>query len=93
LADHTVSVICSLNLLNIIILVVIKPRIDLSTPILTNIISVVMISRLMINLRDPTLHKSADGDGIVSTSYAGPISTVVLEDTFSATSTVESEKS
>lgn len=79
------GVICSLNLLNIIILVVIKPRIDLSTPIVTNVLSVVMISRLMINLRDPTLHKPADSDGIVTASHAGLMSTVALEleDTFS----------
>ena len=54
-----------------------------------------MISRLMINLRDPTLHKPADSDEIVSASHAGPISTVALEDIFSTTGTVdvESEKS
>jgi hypothetical protein len=36
----------------------------------------------MINLRDPTLHKPADSDGIVTASHPRPISTAVLEDTF-----------
>jgi hypothetical protein len=36
----------------------------------------------MINLRDPTLHKPADSDGIVPASHPGPISTAVLEDNF-----------
>jgi hypothetical protein len=44
-----------------------------------------MVSRLMINLRDPTLHKPADGDGTDTASHAGPVSTVVLENTFSTT--------
>ena len=43
-----------------------------------------MISRLMINLRDPTLHNPADSDGTATSSHAGPVSTVVL-DTFSTT--------
>ena len=41
-----------------------------------------MTSRLMINLRDPTLHKPVDSDGIVTASRPRPISTAVLEDTF-----------
>ena len=51
-----------------------------------------MISRLMINLRDPTLHKPADSDGVVTAYHAGPISTLALEDTFSTTVGVESGK-
>lgn len=47
-----------------------------------NRVSVAMVSRLMINLRDPTLLKPADSDGSDSASHAGPISTVVLEETF-----------
>jgi hypothetical protein len=39
-----------------------------------------MISRLMINLRDPTLHRPADCDGTVTTSHAGYVSTVALEE-------------
>lgn len=42
-----------------------------------------MISRIMISLRDPTLHEPADSDGGVTTAYAGYISTVVLGDTHS----------
>jgi hypothetical protein len=44
-------------------------------------ISVVMISRLMINLRDPTLHSPAGCDGTVTTSHAGYVSTFMLDDT------------
>ena len=44
-----------------------------------------MTSRLMINLRDPTLHKAADTDGIVTASHTRPISTAVLEDAFITT--------
>jgi len=43
-------------------------------------VSVVMVSRIMINLRDPTLHEPADNDGTVTEPNAGPVSTVVLED-------------
>jgi hypothetical protein len=39
-----------------------------------------MISRLMINLRDPTLHRPADSDGTVTTSPPGYVSTVALEE-------------
>jgi len=74
------GVICSLNVLNIVILVGIQPRIDLSTPIFTNVVSVVMVSRIMINLRDPTLHEPADNDVTDTEPNAGPVSTVVLED-------------
>jgi len=38
-----------------------------------------MVSRLMINLRDPTLHRQTDSDEIDTTSYAGHVSTVLLE--------------
>ena len=38
-----------------------------------------MVSRLMINLRDPTLHKQADSDETDTASYAGHVSTVLLE--------------
>ena len=44
-----------------------------------------MVSRLMINLRDPTLHKPADSDVTDTGFHAGPVSTVVLENTFSTT--------
>lgn len=41
-----------------------------------------MVSRLMINLRDPTLHRPADCDGTITTSHAGyhDVSTVALEE-------------
>jgi len=87
------GVICSLNLLNIIVLVVIKPRIDLSTPIFTNLVSVAMVSRLMINLREVTLDKPANSDGTDTASHAGPISTVVLEDTFLSVGTAPESSS
>jgi len=41
-----------------------------------------MISRLMINLRDPELHEPDDRDGAFTTARAGYISTVVLDDAF-----------
>jgi len=72
------SVIWNFNLLNIIILLVITPHIDLSTPIFTVILSVVMVSRIMINLHDPTLHRPTDCDETVTTSNGGCVSTVVL---------------
>jgi hypothetical protein len=43
-----------------------------------------MISRLMINLRDPTLHNPADCD---TTSHDGYVSTFVLDDMAVATQT------
>jgi hypothetical protein len=49
-----------------------------------------MISRLMINLRDPTLHKPADCDGTVTTSHAGYVSTVVLEEIILTPTTIGS---
>jgi len=73
------GVIWNLNLANIIVLVV-KPSNRLGTPIVTNVLSVVMISRLMINLREPTLHRPADCDGTVTTSHAGYVSTVAFEE-------------
>ena len=51
-------------------------------------LSVVMTSRLMINLRDPSLHRPDDSDegDYDSLPNAGYVSTVVLElDTFSST--------
>jgi len=75
------SVIWNFNLFNIVILLVIKPQIDLSTPIFTVILSVVMVSRIMINLRDPALHKPADHDETVTTAHDGcVVSTFVLDD-------------
>ena len=38
-----------------------------------------MVSRLMINLRDPILHRQTDSDEIDTMSYAGHVSTVLLE--------------
>jgi hypothetical protein len=52
-----------------------------------------MVSRLMINLRDPTLHKPADSDGTDTASHAGPISTIVLEDTFLSVGTAPESSS
>jgi len=74
------GVICTFNLFNIIILLVIKPRIDLSTPIFTVILSVVMVSRIMISLRDPALHRPADRDETVTTAHDGCVSTLVVDD-------------
>lgn len=78
------SVIWNLNLVNVIVLLVTHPVLDLSTPIFTNVLSVVMITRLMINLRDPTIHSSADRDGTVTTSHVGYVSTLVLDETYSS---------
>jgi len=78
------GVIWNLNLVNVIILFVTNPVLDLSTPIFTNVLSVVMISRLMINLRDPTIHSPADRDETVTTSHVGYLSTLVLDDTHSS---------
>jgi hypothetical protein len=74
------SVIWNLNLVNIIVLLVTNPDLDLSTPIFTNILSVVMISRLMINMRDPALHNPTDYDETLTTSHAGYVSTFMLDD-------------
>jgi hypothetical protein len=38
-----------------------------------------MISRLMINLRDPELHKPDDRDEALTTTHGGYISTIVLD--------------
>jgi len=73
------GVIWNLNLLNVVDLAI-NPRTELSTPEFTYILSVVMISRLMINLRDPELHKPDDHDGAFTTAAAGYISTVVIDD-------------
>ncbi|KAI9508242.1 hypothetical protein F5148DRAFT_932007 [Russula earlei] len=65
------GVIWNLNLLNIVVLAI-NPVLDLSTPMFTNILSVVMVSRLMLNLRDPNIFRQADRDGTLTT--------VVLDD-------------
>jgi len=78
------GVIWNLNLVNIILLLV-KNRTNLSLPIFTNILSVVMISRLMINLRDPTLSRPADFNMALTVSHDGRVSTFVLEDTLPTT--------
>jgi len=80
------GVILNFNLFNVIVLLVITPRIDLSTPVFAVILSVVMVSRIMINLRDPTLCRPVDRDEVVtSTSHGGCLSTPVLDDSLYAT--------
>jgi hypothetical protein len=52
--------------------------VELATPVFANVLSVVMVSRLMINLHDPILHASTargDTDGTYSSSREGYIST------------------
>ena len=44
-----------------------------------------MVSRLMINLRDPTLSRPTDIDMALATCRDGRISTFVLEDTLPTT--------
>jgi len=44
-----------------------------------------MVSRIMINLRDPTLRRPVDRDEVVSTSQGGCLSTPVLDDSLNAT--------
>jgi hypothetical protein len=39
-----------------------------------------MISRLMINMRDPALQSPADWDGTLTTSHVGYVSTFALDD-------------
>lgn len=51
-----------------------------------------MVSRLMINLRDPMLHSPSDRDGAV-TSHVGYVSTVVLNDTSSIVLAAQTESS
>ena len=47
-----------------------------------------MVSRLMINLRDPTLQRQTDSDGTDTASYAGHVSTFFPElNTFSTVGT------
>jgi len=82
------GLIWNLNLLNVIYLAM-NPILDLSIPVFTNILLVVMVSRLMINLRDPGLHESDDRDGAFTTTRVGYISTVVLNDVFSTTRTTK----
>jgi len=75
------GVIWNLNLVNVIALFATNRNhtFHLSTPIITNVLSVVMITRLMINLRDPTIHTATDRDGVVTTSHIGYVSTLVLD--------------
>jgi len=56
----------SVNLANVIFLLTAKIPAELATPVFANVLSVIMVSRLMINLRDPVLHSSSargDTDG------------------------------
>jgi hypothetical protein len=51
-----------------------------------------MVSRIMINLRDPTLHSLAGRDETVTTSHYGRVSTLVLGDiTYTTTVGTQSE--
>ena len=43
-----------------------------------------MITRLMINLRDPTIHSPADRDEAVTTSHVGYVSTLMPDVTYSS---------
>jgi hypothetical protein len=68
----------SVNLLNIIFILKAKRPVELATPVFANVLSVVMVSRLMINLHDPMLHTSTfrgDTDGTYTSSREGYIST------------------
>jgi hypothetical protein len=70
----------SVNLINIIFLLTARRPVELATPVFANILSVVMVSRLMINLHDPMLraHMSTsrgDTDGTYTSSREGYIST------------------
>ncbi|KAI9432956.1 hypothetical protein H4582DRAFT_1018439 [Lactarius indigo] len=70
----------SVNLVNVIVLVTADPSVDLSTPVFANVLSVIMVSRLMINLNDPMLHNSTvrgDADETDLSSRTGYISTFV----------------
>ncbi|KAI9459150.1 hypothetical protein BJY52DRAFT_1186514 [Lactarius psammicola] len=69
----------SANLVNVIVLVTTDPSVDLATPVFANVLSVIMISRLMINLHDPMLHNSTVRDDTDETdvSLTGYISTSV----------------
>jgi len=62
------------NLANIIFLLTAKRAVELATPVFANILSVIMVSRLMINLHDPMLHHSTAGNetnGTCSSSRSG----------------------
>jgi len=86
------GVIWNLNLANILVLLFVNPGYNLSIPIFTNVLSVVLVSRLMINLRDPKLCKSIENDKPDATSYAVYLSTVMQEDTvFKFTGTTQDE--
>jgi len=73
------GIIWNFNLVNVLVLLFVNPNIDLSIPIHTNILSVVLVSRLMINLRDPTLRKSTGYEETDATTHAGCVSTLVTE--------------
>jgi len=67
----------TVNLINIIFLLTARRPVELATPVFANILSVVMVSRLMINLHDPMLHTSTRGetDGSYTSTREGYIST------------------
>ena len=50
-----------------------------------------MITRLMINLRDPAIHSPTDHDRTVTTSHVGYVSTLVLEGTYSSMSVTQTK--
>ncbi|KAH9010030.1 hypothetical protein EDB84DRAFT_1681484 [Lactarius hengduanensis] len=69
----------SVNLVNVIVLMTADPSVDLATPVFANVLSVIMVSRLMINLHDPMLHNSTvrgDTDETDLGSRTGYISTI-----------------
>ncbi|KAH9036848.1 hypothetical protein EDB85DRAFT_2204012 [Lactarius pseudohatsudake] len=69
----------SVNLVNVIVLMTADLSVDLATPVFANVLSVIMVSRLMINLHDPMLHNSTvrgDTDETDLGSRTGYISTI-----------------
>ncbi|KAF8273738.1 hypothetical protein EI94DRAFT_1172575 [Lactarius quietus] len=80
----------SVNLVNVVVLMTAPPSINLSTPVFANVLSVIMVSRLMINLYDPTLHESTvrgSMDRTDTNSRIGYISTFVPDGILFAPST------
>ncbi|KAF8273737.1 hypothetical protein EI94DRAFT_1715724 [Lactarius quietus] len=76
----------SVNLVNVIVLATIDPSKDMATSVFANVLSVVMVSRLMINLHDPMLRKSMERGEAVDADVAsrtGHISTFLLDGIFS----------
>jgi len=64
----------SANLANIIFLLTARRAVSLATPVFANILSVIMVSRLVINLHDPMLHKStvrSETEGTCSSPRSG----------------------